>query len=280
MSVFLNIEPIVREALLEDLGHGRDITSELVIPADAHLSATMRARKPGRIAGLVVGLSAFTFTDPDFEISLHIDEGDDVAEDQDIATITGLARPLLTAERTALNFIQHLSGIATLTAEYVERTEGTGAQITCTRKTIPGMRMLQKYAVRVGGGINHRSGLDDAILIKDNHIALAGSIAKALDQACDGAGHMRKIAIEVDNLKQLEAVLKHGSADSVLLDNMDLKTLKKAVSMCKGKIITEASGGVNLETVREIAQTGVDFISVGALTHSAPALDIGLDIDL
>ncbi len=275
----LLIETIVRQALLEDLGHGRDITSELLIPADADAKAILRARAPGTLAGLIVGLSAFTLTDADFEITVHANDGDKLTPGQPIAEIEGPARSLLTAERTALNFIQHLSGIATLTARYVEKTEGTNAKIACTRKTIPNLRALQKYAVRCGGGHNHRSGLDDAVLIKDNHIAVAGGIAAALN-AARHAGHTLKIEIEVDTIKQLEEVLSHGGADIVLLDNMDASTLKKAVALAKGKIITEASGGVTLETVGAIAETGVDYISVGALTHSAPALDLGLDIDL
>ena len=278
MNPFL-IETIVRQALLEDLGHGRDITSELLIPADADAKAILRARAPGTLAGLIVGLSAFTLTDADFEITVHANDGDKLTPGQPIAEIEGPARSLLTAERTALNFIQHLSGIATLTARYVEKTEGTNAKIACTRKTIPNLRALQKYAVRCGGGHNHRSGLDDAVLIKDNHIAVAGGIAAALN-AARHAGHTLKIEIEVDTIKQLEEVLSHGGADIVLLDNMDASTLKKAVALAKGKIITEASGGVTLETVGAIAETGVDYISVGALTHSAPALDLGLDIDL
>ncbi|MCE7887298.1 MAG: carboxylating nicotinate-nucleotide diphosphorylase [Alphaproteobacteria bacterium PRO2] len=275
----LLIEKLVREALMEDLGHGRDVTSELLIPSDASAKAVLRARAPGIIAGLIVGLSAFTLSDGDFEITLHANDGETVEAGQDIAEIEGPARPLLTAERTALNFIQQMSGVATLTGKYVEKIKGTHAKITCTRKTVPNLRALQKYAVRCGGGHNHRSGLDDMILIKDNHIAVAGGIEAALDLVSN-AGHGLKIEIEVDTLKQLEAVLKHGGADIVMLDNFKPADLKKAVSLAKGKIVTEASGGVTLETVRAIAETGVDYISVGALTHSAPALDMGLDIDI
>ncbi|MGB4057011.1 MAG: carboxylating nicotinate-nucleotide diphosphorylase, partial [Alphaproteobacteria bacterium] len=198
------IENTVRAALLEDLGHGRDVTSELTVPANASATAILRARKPGVIAGLIVGLSAFTLTDPDFDITLHAEDGDKVTAGQDIAEISGPARPLLTAERTALNFIQHLSGVATLTAAYVEKIKGTKAKICDTRKTIPGLRTLQKYAVTCGGGHNHRFGLDDAILIKDNHIALAGGVKQALD-AVKNIGHTLKIEIEVDTIKQLEA---------------------------------------------------------------------------
>lgn len=275
----LQIETIVRQALMEDLGHGRDVTSELLIPAEANAKALLRARAPGVVAGLIVGLSAFTLTDPDFEITLHANDGGVIKAGQDIAEIEGPARPLLTAERTALNFIQQMSGVATLTAKYVEQVKGTDAKITCTRKTIPNLRTLQKYAVRCGGGHNHRSGLDDMILIKDNHIVVAGGVKQALAQV-KKASHSLKIEIEVDTIKQLEEVLKAGGADVVMLDNFKLADLKKAVDLAKGKIVTEASGGVTLETVRAIAETGVDYISVGALTHSAPALDMGLDIDI
>lgn len=275
----LQIETIVRQALMEDLGHGRDVTSELLISAEANAKAVLRARAPGVVAGLIVGLSAFTLTDPDFEITLHANDGQAVEAGQDIAEIEGPARPLLTAERTALNFIQQMSGVATLTAKYVEKIKGTDAKITCTRKTIPNLRALQKYAVRCGGGHNHRSGLDDMILIKDNHIAVAGGVKQALAQI-KNAGHGVKVEIEVDTIKQLEEVLKAGGADIVMLDNFKLADLKKAVDLAKGKIVTEASGGVTLETVRAIAETGVDYISVGALTHSAPALDMGLDINI
>ncbi len=274
----LLIENIVRQALLEDLGHGRDVTSELLIPGDAMAKAILRAREPGVLAGLIIGLSAFTLTDSDFEITVHANDGDAVESGQMIAEIEGPARPLLTAERVALNFIQQMSGVASLTAKYVEEVKGTDAKITCTRKTVPNLRALQKYAVRCGGGHNHRSGLDDMILIKDNHIAIAGGIEEALDHALAG-GHSLKIEIEVDTIRQLEAVLKHGGADIVMLDNFNVMDLKKAVALAKGKIITEASGGVTLKTVRAIAETGVDYISVGALTHSAPALDLALDID-
>ena len=275
----LLIESVVRQALMEDLGHGRDATSELLIPAEASAKAVLRARAPGIVAGLIVGLSAFTLTDPDFEITLHANDGEAIQAGQNIAEIEGPARPLLTAERTALNFIQQMSGVATLTGKYVEKIKGTNAKITCTRKTIPNLRALQKYAVRCGGGRNHRSGLDDMILIKDNHIAVAGGVKQALTQV-KNAGHGLKIEIEVDTIAQLEEALKTGGADIVMLDNFKLADLKKAVALAKGKIVTEASGGVTLETVRAIAETGVDYISVGALTHSAPALDMGLDIDI
>jgi nicotinate-nucleotide pyrophosphorylase (carboxylating) len=275
----LVLEDIVRTALKEDLGHGHDITTECVVPLDKDARAVVNARQAGRLAGVVAGLAAFTLTDPDCEIEILKFDGEDVTVGEDIAVITGSARSILTAERTALNFMQHLSGIATLTKQYVDVIEDTGAKIADSRKTVPGMRALAKQAVRLGGGMNHRYGLDDAILIKDNHIALAGGIYPALQMAKENAGHMVKIEIEVDTLSQLEEVLQHGGADIIMLDNFTLKDIEKAVKLIDGKAIIEASGGVNLNTVKAIAETGVHIISVGALTHSAPALDIGLDVE-
>ncbi len=274
----LFIEDIVRAALKEDLGHGHDITTECVVPLDKDARAVVNARKAGRLAGVVAGLAAFTITDPDCEIEILKMDGEDVAANEDIAIITGSARSILTAERTALNFMQHLSGIATLTKKYVDAVEDTGAKIADSRKTIPGMRALAKQAVRLGGGTNHRYGLDDAILIKDNHIALAGGIYPALQMAKNNAGHMVKIEIEVDTMDQLEEVLHNGGADIIMLDNFSIKDTAAAVKLINGRSIIEASGGVTLDTVKAIAETGVHLISVGALTHSAPALDIGLDI--
>ena len=273
----LLIEDIVRTALKEDLGHGHDVTCESVIPHNMLAKANIVARQAGVLAGLVPALSAFTFMDPDFDFDIQKHDGDTLGRGDIIASIEGPARALLSAERTALNFLTHLSGIASLTAEYVALTEGTHAHITCTRKTLPGLRALQKYAVSVGGGMNHRHGLDDAILIKDNHIAIAGGITQALEYAKANAGHMVKIEIEVDTLDQLDEVMRTGYADVVMLDNFSLDDLKTAIEKIDGKLLTEASGGVNLDTVKEIAETGVDYISVGALTHSAPALDIALD---
>lgn len=275
----LVLEDIVRAALKEDLGHGHDITTECVVPLDKDARAVVNARKAGRLAGVVAGLAAFTITDPDCEIEILKMDGEDVAAGDDIAIITGSARSILTAERTALNFMQHLSGIASLTKQYVDAIEDTGAKIADSRKTVPGMRALAKQAVRLGGGMNHRYGLDDAILIKDNHIALAGGIYPALQMAKENAGHMVKIEIEVDTLDQLEEVLQNGGADIIMLDNFSVKDTEKAVKRIDGKAIIEASGGVTLETVRKIAETGVHIISIGALTHSAPAFDIGLDIE-
>ncbi len=275
----LFIEDIVRAALKEDLGHGHDITTECVVPLDKDARAVVNARSAGRLAGIIAGLAAFTITDPDCEIELLKTDGEDVEAGEDIAIITGSARSILTAERTALNFMQHLSGIATLTKKYVDAIDGSGAKIAESRKTIPGMRSLAKQAVRLGSGMNHRFGLDDAILIKDNHIALAGGIYPALEMAKQNAGHMVKIEIEVDTLDQLDEVLTHGGADIIMLDNFDVKGMNEAVKRINGRAIIEASGGVTLDTVCAIADTGVHIISVGALTHSAPALDIGLDVE-
>lgn len=274
----LHIEDIVRAALKEDLGHGHDITTECVVPLDKDARAVVNARKAGRLAGVVAGLAAFTITDPDCEIELVKTDGEDVAAGEDIAIITGSARAILTAERTALNIMQRMSGIATLTKAYVDAIEDTGAKIADTRKTTPLLRALEKQAVRLGGGMNHRFGLDDAILIKDNHIALAGGIYPALQMARANAGHMVKIEIEVDTLDQLEEVLQNGGADIIMLDNFSTADMVKAVKRIDGKALIEASGGVTLQTVKQIAETGVHIISVGALTHSAIALDIGLDI--
>ncbi len=272
-------ENIIRAALLEDLGHGQDITTRCTILGDKKCKSILRARDEGVLAGLEIALSAFTLTDPSFEIEILAKDGDVIKAGQKIAIIEGCARATLIAERTALNLLIHMSGIASLTRKYVELVQGTNAKICDTRKTLAGLRILQKYAVRMGGGHNHRFGLDDAILIKDNHIAIAGGIKKALDNAKANAGHTVKIEIEVDNLQQLEQVLSHGAADIVMLDNFAINDLKTAIKMIGGKLITEASGNVNISTVREIAETGVDYISIGALTHSAPALDIGLDIE-
>ena len=275
----LLVEDAVKAALKEDLGHGYDVTSALLIPAAEKARATINARQDGILAGLIVALSAFSLTDIDFDMEIMAEDGAKIKAGDVIASIEGPARSLLTAERVALNFLQHMSGIASHTNRFAEKIKETGVEICDTRKTIPGLRFFQKYAVYIGGGSNHRFGLDDAILIKDNHIAVAGSISQALDQAYMLASHMRKIEIEVDGLKQLEEVLQNGKADVVMLDNFNLKELEKAVQMINRVIPCEASGNVNLENVRAIAETGVDYISIGALTHSAPALDIGLDIE-
>ena len=274
----LIIEDMVRRALLEDLGHGRDITADSLIPGDLTGSLVMKAREDGILAGAPFAETAFKLFSPEVKVSHHAQDGSRIRPAQVILTAEGPVKSILSAERTALNFVTHLSGIASETRKYVDTVSRTNAAIVCTRKTLPGLRMAQKYAVLMGGGKNHRFGLDDGVLIKDNHIALCGGVTQALDQAKKRAGHMVKIEIEVDTLDQLQEVLKHGGADIVLLDNMPPETLKEAVQMVDDKILTEASGGVNLSSVREIAETGVDLISVGALTNSVQALDIGLDI--
>jgi nicotinate-nucleotide pyrophosphorylase (carboxylating) len=228
------------------------------------------------IAGLDLAAASFKALDPDAQFVADVADGAHVAAGSRIARVQGKARALLTAERTALNFLGHLSGIATLTASYVAAIEGTRARIACTRKTTPGLRAFEKYAVRAGGGINHRFGLYDAVLVKDNHIAAAGSLSQALAKLRARTGHLVKVEVEVDTLDQLDEAL-HFPIDAVLLDNMDAATLKKAVALVDGRVLTEASGGVSLETVRKIAETGVDLISVGALTHSAPRLDLALE---
>lgn len=270
------LEPFVRAALLEDLGRGGDLTSRLTAPAEGRAEAVFAARAPGAVAGLACAALAMEFIDPEISFERCVSDGALVARGDKLAVATGPARSILTAERTALNFLGHLSGIATATANFARAIAHTKARICCTRKTTPGLRMLEKYAVRAGGGSNHRFGLDDAVLIKDNHIAAAGGVAAALNAARDGAGHLVKIEIEVDRLDQLEEALAIG-VDAVLLDNMDLATLKEAVATTGGRTILEASGNVTLETVGAIAETGVDYISSGWLTHSAPTLDIGLD---
>ncbi len=273
------IEDLVRLSLKEDLGHGVDITSAAVVPGDAYSKVVLNAREEGVLAGLILGLSCFSHVDPEVEFEMFAQDGDVLAAGQAIATISGPAAALLTAERSALNFMTHMSGIATLTRRYVLEVQGTDAKICDTRKTLAGLRAVQKYAVRAGGGFNHRHGLDDAVLIKDNHIAMCGGVKAALDNARSNIGHMMKVEIEVDTLNQVEEVLEHGGADVIMFDNFENADLLAGVKMVGGKITTEASGGVNLQSVRGIAETGVDYISVGALTHSAPALDIGLDAE-
>lgn len=276
----LLVEEVVRRALDEDLGRAGDITSAATIPEGTKARAQLAARKPGVLAGLACAAEAFRLLDPSIQFRARKRDGDRIAAKDIAAEIEGPAHAVLSAERVALNFTTHLSGIATLTAAYVDKVKHTKARIVCTRKTIPGLRALEKYAVRCGGGFNHRFGLDDAVLIKDNHIAVAGGVAAALRRARASVGHLVKIEIEVENLDQLSEVLNAGGADVALLDNMDVATLKHAVEIGKDEIALEASGGVNLDTVAKIAETGVDMISVGALTHSAPALDLGLDIKI
>lgn len=272
----LMIEGPVRAALAEDLGLAGDLTSAAVIPAGHRSTVTARNRRPGVIAGLDLARLAFELVDPGCEVELHVADGDHVTADTRLFTATGPSRSLLTAERTALNFLCHLSGIATETARLVTAVAGTRARIACTRKTTPGLRALEKYAVRAGGGVNHRFALSDAVLIKDNHIAVAGGVGPAIARARAGIGHMVRIEVEVDRLDQLREAMAAG-ADAVLLDNMSPETLREAVAIVGGRALTDASGGVTPETAAAIAATGVDLISVGWLTHSAPALDIGLD---
>jgi nicotinate-nucleotide pyrophosphorylase (carboxylating) len=269
----------VKRALAEDLGRAGDITSAATIPADATAAGIIATREAGVIAGLALAEAAFREMDPAVSFEAAVADSDAVAAGAIVARISGNARALLSAERVALNYLSHLSGIATLTRRYADAVAGTNAKITCTRKTIPGLRAFEKYAVRCGGGSNHRFGLDDAILVKDNHIAVAGSVSEAIRRARVFAGHLVKLEIEVDTLDQLREALSAG-ADAILLDNMKPAMLRQAVAVAAGKVVLEASGGVTLETVAAIAETGVDFISVGALTHSARALDLGLDIDV
>lgn len=272
----LLVEEAVRQALNEDLGLAGDITTDPIIPADAQGTAAIVLREPGVVAGLDLAETAFKMLDPDVRFTRLVQDGERADAGATIARVEGRARALLTGERTALNFFGRLCGIATLTAAYVDRVAGTHARIACTRKTTPGLRAFEKYAVRCGGGVNHRFGLYDAVLVKDNHIAAAGSLSAALDRLKTRAGHMVKVEVEVDTLDQLEDALRYP-IDAVLLDNMDLETLSKAVALSKSKVQTEASGDVNLETVAGIAATGVDLISVGALTHSPRNLDSSLE---
>ena len=270
------IEPLVRAALLEDLGRAGDITTDAVVPAEARAETALVARQAGVVAGLDLALLAFNLRDLSIAPKVERGDGSPVSRGDVIAEIAGPARGILTAERVALNFLCHLSGVASATAGIVAAIRDHRTRVTCTRKTIPGLRALQKYAVRVGGGSNHRFGLDDAVLIKDNHIAVAGGIRPAIERARAAVGHLVKIEVEVDTLAQLEDALAVG-VDAVLLDNMDPAMLRRAVALVDGRAITEASGRITPETAPTVAATGVDLISVGWLTHSAPVLDIGLD---
>jgi nicotinate-nucleotide pyrophosphorylase (carboxylating) len=275
----LAIEEATTRALDEDLGRAGDVTSIATIPESAKAHAVLVARQAGVIAGLPLAIATFRKLSADILIQAYVRDGAAVAAGVHLLTISGPARAVLAGERTALNFVGRLSGIATLTADHVRHTAGTRMRICCTRKTTPGLRALEKYAVRCGGGFNHRFGLDDAILIKDNHIAVAGGIRAVLERARAHAGHLVKIEIEVDTLDQLREVLDTGIADAVLLDNMDIPTLTEAVRLAHGRVVLEASGGVTLSSIAKIAATGVDYASCGALTHSAPNFDVALDID-
>src|SRR5215467_3270943 len=273
----LIIEPIVRVALLEDLGRAGDITTEAIVPEDASVEAVIAARRAGVVAGLDAALLAFELIDPGIQFERLCADGSWVSRGGQIARITGRARGVLAGERTALNFLSRMSGVATATRALADAIVGTKAKIVCTRKTTPGLRTLEKEAVRLGGGANHRFGLDDAMLIKDNHIAIAGGVRPALERARRHAGHLVKIELEVDTLDQLAEALEVG-VDALLLDNMTPQTMCRAVEMVAGRAVTEASGRITVETAAEIAATGVDLISSGWITHSAPILDLGLDI--
>lgn len=275
----LEIEDAVHRALAEDLGRAGDVTSIATIPPGTPSRTVMVARRAGTIAGLPLAAACFRKLSPGIEIVAAVRDGATVEARTVLMHIKGDARAVLSGERVALNFVQHLSGIATATNAYVRKAGGK-TRICCTRKTTPGLRALEKYAVRCGGGFNHRFGLDDAILIKDNHIAVAGGIRAVLERARAAAGHPVKVEIEVDSLGQLQEVLDCGLADVVLIDNFDVASMKKAVALVAGRLVIEASGGITLDSIADIAATGVDYASSGALTHSAPALDVGLDIEI
>jgi nicotinate-nucleotide pyrophosphorylase (carboxylating) len=272
-------EDAVRRALLEDLGRAGDATTDAIVSPQDTAAASIVARAPGRTAGIDIAGCAFHSLDPDLEFEVKVSDGKDVARGDSLAIVRGAARPILSAERTALNFLMRLSGIATVTRDIVARISKHPAHVVCTRKTTPGLRALEKYAVRAGGGSNHRFGLDDAVLIKDNHIVVAGGISEAIQRVRRRVGHMVKVEVEVDSIEQLELALRE-KVDAVLLDNMSVQTLAEAVRLTNRKAITEASGGITPQTVEAIAATGVDLISIGWLTHSAPALDLALDFAL
>ncbi len=269
-----DLETFVTATLAEDMGEGGDITSAAVIPADACFAGVMDSRDAITVAGLEIAEAFFRRLDPEVAIERLVEDGDRVKPGSDLMRLTGKARAMLTAERSALNTAQHLSGVATLTRSYVDAIEGTGATLLDTRKTIPGLRLLEKYATRMGGATNHRMGLWDAAMIKDNHVAVAGSVGEAVRRAVEAG--IARIIVEVDRIDQIEPALAAG-ATHLLLDNMGVETLREAVGLVAGRVPTEASGGVRLDTIRAIAETGVGFISVGRLTQSAPAVDIGLD---
>ncbi len=273
----LILEPLVRAALMEDLGTYGDVTTRSVIPVGTIYTAQLRARAEGVVSGMQIARLAFHLVDPTLKVRTLKEDGSAIAKGDTLMEIEGSAAAILSAERVALNFAGRLSGIATLTAACVAETKGTEARITCTRKTTPGLRMVEKQAVLHGGGFNHRFSLSDAILIKDNHIAAAGGIRPVLQAVKSNASHMIRVEIEVDTLAQLEEVLDEGGADVVLLDNMDTKTLLQAVEIANGRIVLEASGNMTLSRIAEVAATGVNYISMGALTHSATTLDLGLD---
>ena len=269
-----DLDDFVAHAFAEDLRDGGDVTSEAVIPADARFRGVMDSRDAITVAGLQIAEAFFRKLDPDVQIEQLVEDGDSVPAGTDLMFLSGKARAMLTAERPALNTVQHLSGIATMTREYVDRIEGTGASLLDTRKTIPGLRVIEKYATRMGGAENHRMGLWDAAMIKDNHVAVAGSVDEAVRRAIEA--RIERIIVEVDRIDQIEPALAAG-ATNLLLDNMEPDMLREAVKIVNGRVPTEASGGISLETIRAKAETGVDYLSVGRLTQSAPAADIGLD---
>lgn len=280
MSTLLPLlyEDVVRRALLEDLGRAGDVTTDAIAAPDLPGRAAIVARAAGRVAGLEPALHAFRLLDPECRMDVRLCDGRDAAKGDAIARVAGKARALLAAERTALNLLGHLSGVATATRDVVARLEGLPTRVVSTRKTLPGLRALEKHAVRLGGGGSHRYGLDDAVLVKDNHVALAGGVTEAVLRVRRSVGHMVKVEVEVDTLAQLDEALAVG-VDAVLLDNMDLATLREAVRRARGRALTEASGGIRPDNVREVAETGVDLVSLGWLTHSAPALDVALDVE-
>ena len=275
MIAGFDLDAFVRSTLAEDLGGGGDVTSEAVIPVDARLAAEMASRDAVTVAGLEIGAAFFRALDPEAAITMFVSDGDRVPAGTALMRIVGNARALLTAERSALNTVQHLTGIATMTRVYADAIVGTGCILLDTRKTLPGLRVIEKYATRMGGAQNHRMRLDDGVLIKDNHVAVAGGVAEAV-RAAKAAGLRLSVQVEVDRIDQIEPALAAG-ADRLLLDNMAPPVLREAVAFIAGRVPTEASGGVNLATIRAIAETGVTYVSVGRLTQSAPAADIGLD---
>lgn len=275
----LMVEDAVRAALLEDWGRAGDITAQATLSPEIGARAVIAARRPGRLSGLDLAAAAFRLSDPSIEVERLARDGDRLEPGDVVMRICGPARGMLSAERVALNYLGHLSGVATATAAFADRIAHTKARIVCTRKTTPGLRAFEKYAVRCGGGANHRFGLDDAILIKDNHIAVAGGVRDAIEASRRFAGHLVRIEVEVDTLDQLREALQ-ARPDVVMLDNMPPETLREAVAIAGGRVVLEASGGVTLDTVAAIAETGVDLISVGWITHSAPVLDLGLDIEI
>jgi nicotinate-nucleotide pyrophosphorylase (carboxylating) len=268
---------LVRTALAEDLGRAGDLTTDAIVSAEREAAGRLIARRAGRVCGLEVAVTAFRELDPDVELALRLGDGADVEAGATLAGVRGRARALLAAERVALNLLGRLSGIATATRDLVRLVEGTGARVADTRKTTPGLRALEKYAVRVGGGVNHRFGLDDAVLVKDNHLALAGGVAAAVERVRAAVGHLVKLEVEVDTLEQLDEALAVG-VDAVLLDNMTPETLAEAVRRVAGRAVTEASGGITPETLAAVAASGVDLVSVGWITHSAPSLDVAFDL--